>query len=87
MLMEKWDSIGVADEPMAWDEYNAYISGVFELLQEHATREALEKHLREIETKRMGLCDKAGDPLGPLEGRLAAVDELQRVFHEQMLID
>ncbi len=87
VLMEKWDPIGVADEPMAWDEYDRYIGGLFELLQESASREAIEGYLRDIEVERMELVDASGQPLMQMVERFAAVDELQRVFREQMLID
>jgi hypothetical protein len=55
VLMTKWDPIGVADEPMAADEYDSYIGEIFELLERNAPRENIEEHLRDIETKRMGL--------------------------------
>ncbi len=83
VLMEKWDPIGVADVPEAYDEYDSYIGDIFRLLQEHTTRDEIADHLCDIETRAMGLSEtsKAHDR------RLSAVDELQRVFHEQMLID
>ena len=87
VLMEKWDPIGVADEPMAWDEYDRYIGGVFELLQENGSREAIEIYLRNIEVQRMGLVDGSGEPLMPIAKRVEAAGQLQQVFHQQMLID
>jgi hypothetical protein len=87
LLMTKWDPIGVADEPMAADEYDSYIGEIFELLERDAQRESIEEHLRDIETKRMGLTDIHGRPLRAHPMRWEAVDELQRTFREQMLID
>jgi len=87
VLMDKWDPIGVADEPMAADEYDSYIGGVFELLESNATREMLEEHLREIETRNMGLTDSAGRLLLPHPLRWAAVDALQHAFRDEMPSD
>lgn len=86
VLMAKWDPIGVCGVPEAYDEYDGYLGGVFELLLEHSTRESIAQYLKEIEVARMGLADLAGEPYMPAKQRFAAVDELQRVFHEQMLI-
>ena len=80
VLMDKWDPIGVADEPMAQDEYDSYIGDIFGLLQERATRDVIGSHLHEIETRRMGLYET----LRAHAHRMLAVEELQRVFHEQM---
>ncbi len=32
VLLHDWDPIGVADEPAAQDEYDAYVGGVYRLL-------------------------------------------------------
>ena len=87
VLMEKWDPIGVADVLQAQDEYDSYICGVIDLLQDQASREEIEEHLRRIESDTMGMTDADGMPLLTHPLRFEAVDELQRVFREQMLTD
>ena len=54
VLITHWDPIGVRDEPMAADEYDGYVGGVYELLLAKGTEDAISDHLREIEIKRMG---------------------------------
>lgn len=49
-----WDPIGVATEPMARDEYQAYLPQVFSLLKTNATEEKIAAHLEAIATERMG---------------------------------
>ena len=76
VLMSKWDPIGVADEPMAADEYDSYIGDVFELLKSNASSSRIGNYLREIETVRMGLIDAQGQPLVPADHRKEAVAAL-----------
>ena len=87
VLMSEWDPIGVAEEPMAANEYDAYLGGLLELLQQYASGERLEEHLRLIETTAMGLTDLSGAPLLPDQRRFQAVDALQQAFDEEMLGD
>lgn len=75
--MSKWDPIGVSDVPEAADEYDSYIDGVWSLLKSAASDDVIAEYLRKIETERMGLTDKNGNPLLPVEIRAAAVSELQ----------
>jgi len=56
--MTYWDPIGVKDEPMAADEYDGYIGGIYELLTSKATSREISDHLREIEIKRMGYSEE-----------------------------
>ena len=57
ILMRDWDPIGVKDEPMAADEYDMYLGGIYELLKSGASLELISEHLREIEIKRMGFAE------------------------------
>jgi hypothetical protein len=58
VLMTQWDPIGVKDEPMAADEYDMYIGGIYGLLTRSASASAISDHLREIEIKRMGYSEE-----------------------------
>ena len=55
ILLQEWDPIGVVDEPMAADEYDGYVYGVFRLLLDGAPAPTIAAHLAEIERKRMGM--------------------------------
>jgi hypothetical protein len=55
ILMAEWDPIGVNDVPEAADEYDSYISGVYELLEHGASEESIRAYLREIEIQSMGM--------------------------------
>ena len=55
VLHYEWDPIGVSREPMARDEYHAYLPQVFALLQEEQGSERLAQYLVGIERERMGL--------------------------------
>ena len=55
ILLEQWDPIGVADEPMAADEYEEYVYGVFRLLLNGAPASAIAEHLAKVERERMGM--------------------------------
>ena len=57
VLMHEWDPIGVKDEPMAADEYDGYIGGIYELLKNRAATKKIADHLREIEICRMGFAE------------------------------
>ena len=55
VLLEQWDPIGVRDEPAARDEYDGYVYGVFRLLLEGASEQAIAAHLLIAERDAMGL--------------------------------
>jgi hypothetical protein len=55
ILLEQWDPIGVADEPMATDEYEGYVYGVLRLLLDSAPASAIANHLAKVERERMGM--------------------------------
>lgn len=50
-----WDPIGVADAPMARDEYHSYLPQVFGLLKKNANAEQIAEYLFQVATERMGL--------------------------------
>ena len=56
--MQDWDPIGVKDEPLAADEYDSYIGGVFSLLSRGPSDQVISDYLREIEMKRMGWAEE-----------------------------
>jgi hypothetical protein len=68
VLIKEWDPIGVADEPMAQDEYDSYIPVVLRLLREGADDAEIAAHLAKIETQEMGL-----DPLADRNRRVAVM--------------
>jgi len=49
-----WDPFGVANSPMARDEYHGYLPQVFSLLKDEATAEEVTRYLESIATDRMG---------------------------------
>jgi hypothetical protein len=81
VLADKWDPIGVSDTPEAADEYDMYIGGVCELLDNHATLDQIAGYLEKIEVQRMGLTDLQGNPLVPKLHRDAAAAALKALDH------
>ena len=55
VLLKEWDPIGIQDVPEAQDEYDSYVGGVYHLLADGASVEALAEHLGAIERDSMGL--------------------------------
>ena len=53
ILFENWDPIGFGPLLPA-DEYDAYIAGIVQLLENNCTAEQLEAHLVKIEKERFG---------------------------------
>ena len=58
VLLQRWDPIGIADEPAALDEYDTYIPEIRRMLAEGADVDRLAAFLSDAETRSMGL---AGD--------------------------
>jgi len=81
ILMTEWDPIGVSDVPHAADEYDSYIGGVYELLEQGESEESISAYLREIETERMGMTNASGEPIIPEGTRNAAAASLKRLGH------
>ena len=60
VLLDVWDPIGIADEPLAQDEYDAYIGPILELLLHRASDEELMDYLYSVVWKSMGLSPPLG---------------------------
>ena len=83
ILMGEWDPIGVKDVPEAADEYDSYIGGVYELLEQGASEERIGAYLRQIEIEQMEMVDASREPLLPDANRnttAAALKSLGRYF-------
>ena len=63
VLLEEWDPIGVADEPLAQDEYDGYLGGIYDLLERGAAEEKIVNHLYFTETVNMGMRGQSQDKL------------------------
>ena len=55
ILLQKWDPIGILDEPLAHDEYQHYVATLVSLLNTNASTEMIASKLLEIEQTEMGL--------------------------------
>ena len=55
ILLKDWDPIGIQDVPEAQDEYDGYVGGVYRLLANDASVEAIAEHLGTVERDSMGL--------------------------------
>jgi hypothetical protein len=55
ILWGVWDPIGVNEDPNARDEYSSYVNGVFELLVNGVSDDAIAAHLLAIVVDRMGI--------------------------------
>jgi len=53
VLMQDWDPIGIKNTAECYDEYDAYIGGVYRLLARGATDEQIVEHLDRIESQQM----------------------------------
>ena len=76
LLFERWDPIGVRDEPGAPDdEYEGYAAGVLALVLHHASDDVVAEHLARIEDRWMGL---APSPLAHRGAVAAAIRDAVR---------
>ncbi|CAE6824571.1 hypothetical protein [Paraburkholderia haematera] len=55
VLYYVWDPIGIAQSPVARDEYQGYLPKVFAMLQEGADASSVAGYLDTVATERMGL--------------------------------
>jgi hypothetical protein len=74
ILLKEWDPIGVKNEPMAQDEYDRYIGGVYRLLASGPTEQQIAAHLAGLEAGRMGLGTSSGEHLLPVARKLLSLD-------------
>lgn len=73
VLLRDWDPIGVRDEPLAQDEYDSYVGGVYRLIASGASAVEIAEHLASVQTEMMGLPTLAPS-LRSVAERLAAID-------------
>jgi hypothetical protein len=74
VFLSVWDPIGIADEPMAQDEYDSYIGRMFELLFAGADDYQLVSYLNWVTGERMELGTKSMSELQPVISALRAID-------------
>jgi len=55
ILLKDWDPIGIKDIPEAQDEYDSYISSIYELINSKKPESEFFEYLWWIETENMGL--------------------------------
>ena len=61
ILRSDWDPIGVHGIKEARDEYDGYLSQVFQMVLEGASTARIAQYLRHIVTERMGLTSSLSD--------------------------
>ena len=74
VYLDVWDPIGIADEPMAQDEYDIYIGEMFELLMSGADDHKLVSYLNWVTGERMELGTKSLEELHDVIAALRAID-------------
>ena len=77
ILMVEWDPIGVNDIPEAADEYDSYIDGLYELLEQGTSEVGVCAYLRHIEIYEMEMVNSFRQPLLPDANRNRAAESLQ----------
>jgi hypothetical protein len=70
LLLRHWDPIGVADEPEARGEYDAYVGPVCQLLARGASDREIAEHLVRVESEALGFTDSQWQLLVPTAHRL-----------------
>jgi hypothetical protein len=73
VLRRNWDPIGIKDVPEAQDEYDAYVGGVYRLLESGATVKEIAAHLVKVETDQLGFQDTQVNMLIPVAKRLLKI--------------
>ncbi len=73
VLRRNWDPIGIASDPHAQDEYDAYVGGVYRLLESGATAKAIAAHLAQVESDRLGFQDTDLAMLIPVAKKLLKI--------------
>jgi hypothetical protein len=74
VFLEVWDPIGIANEPLAQDEYDGYLGPMFELLFAGADDDTLVNYLNWITGERMGLGTKSISELQSVIFALRAIN-------------
>lgn len=73
ILLKDWDPIGIQDVPEARDEYDGYVGGVYRLLANKASLEAIANHLVAVERDAMGFSTPSSSRL-PVARKLKQLD-------------
>ena len=74
ILIKDWDPIGVKDEPLAQDEYDRYIGGVYHLLASKPTELQVAEHISQLGAGIMGADDWPAEQFLPAARKLLALD-------------
>jgi hypothetical protein len=74
ILLEDWDPIGVRGVPVAQDEYESYVGGVYRLVASGAPARAIAEHLCAIEAEQMGVSGAKPEDLLPVAEKLSRLD-------------
>ncbi len=74
ILFRYWDPIGVNSNENLMDEYDSYIGGVYRILSESRSEDALIDYLTKTETEAMGLKEAPRDRLRSIAQMLLALD-------------
>ena len=73
ILYQEWDPIGVAGHAPK-DEYDAYIGGIYHILADTPTEEALVAYLFRTETEQMGIAAPSLESLRRIAQQLLEID-------------
>ena len=73
VFLEEWDPIGVADEPLAQDEYDGYLGSIYDMLARGASEAEIARRLNFHETVDMGGSKRSFDKL------LSVAQSLKRI--------
>lgn len=73
VLLEEWDPIGIAEDPLAQDEYDGYLGGIYNFLEQNATEAEIVHHLHLTETLNMGMQGQSKEKL------LTVAESLKRI--------
>ena len=56
VLLDKWDPIGIGDNPMLKDEYDAYLADIVRMLEDSSTTPVtISDYLMNVENNKLGL--------------------------------
>ena len=73
VFLEEWDPIGVANEPLAQNEYDGYLGSTYDMLSRNASEAEIVHHLNQLETVSMGMSRRPLDKLLPVAQALKRI--------------
>ena len=73
VLRRSWDPIGIKNVTQAEGEYDAYVGGVYRLLESGATADEIAAHLVQVESDRLGFQDTDAAMLIPVARKLLKI--------------